>query len=147
MQINLFYHGGAFQTLDESFDPQANTTYAAAYLKNMFAATGNWMEAAGYYHSTTPERNEPYKKKVLAFWRGQGGGPGDDQGDALAGLDGGRDAGRELVYIAPIDYTRMARLNARFRARKEAARGDGAIAEPAHGIEALTATAAKELDA
>ncbi len=143
MQINLFYHAAAFETLDESFDPQANTTYAAAYLKNMFATTGNWMEAAGYYHSTTPERNGPYKKKVLAFWRDQRGGPGD----ALAGLDSGRDARREPVYIAPIDYTRMARLNASFRARKEAARGDGAIAEPGNGIEALKATAAKELEA
>ncbi len=96
----------------------------------MFAATGNWMEAAGYYHSTTPERNEPYKRKVLAFWRGQGGGP----------------AAREMVFIAPIDHKRMARLNASFRARKEAARG-GAIAEPGNSIEALKATAAKELDA
>ncbi len=143
MQINLFYHGGAFETLDESFDPQANITYAAAYLKNMFAATGNWMEAAGYYHSTTPERNEPYKRKVLAFWRGQGGGPGN----GLAGIDGGRDAGREPARIVAIDHTRMARLNASFRARKEAARGDGADAGPRNGIEALKATAAKELDA
>ena len=139
MQINLFYHGGAFETLDEAFDPQANTTYAAAYLKNMFAATGNWMEAAGYYHSTTPERNGPYKKKVLAFWRGQGSGPAG----GLAGLDGGNARKR---YVS-IDHTRMARLNARFRARKEAARGDGADAGSRNGVEALKATAAKELDA
>ena len=33
MQINLYYHGGAFETLNESFDPVANTTYAASYLK------------------------------------------------------------------------------------------------------------------
>ena len=143
MQINLFYHGGAFETLEESFDPQANTTYAAAYLKNMFAATGNWMEAAGYYHSTTPERNEPYKRKVLAFWRGQGGGPGDGQGDGFAGLA----PDSEPKPYAPIDYIRMAKLNASFRARKEAARGDGVEAGPRNGIEALKATAARELDA
>ncbi len=135
MQINLFYHGGAFETLDEAFDPQANTTYAAAYLKNMFATTGDWMEAAGYYHSTTPERNGPYKKKVLAFWRGQGG--------SLAGL--APDSPRKRY--APIDHARMARLNASFRARKEAARGDNADAGPRNSIEALKAIAAKELDA
>ncbi|MCH7937868.1 MAG: transglycosylase SLT domain-containing protein, partial [Proteobacteria bacterium] len=82
MQVNLFYHGSAFETLDEAFDPRANTTYAATYLKTMHAATGDWTEAAGYYHSTTPERNGPYKEKVLTFWRRQGGGPSD--GSAVA---------------------------------------------------------------
>jgi len=136
MQINLYYHGGAFETLDEAFDPQANTTYAAAYLKNMYAATGDWTEAAGYYHSTTPERNGPYKRKVLAFWRAQGGGPAEINTE------------RNLVRIAPIDHNRMARLTARFRARKEAGRngggGDGATEKGI--VESLKSTAARELE-
>ena len=75
MQINLYYHASAFETPAEAFDPDANTTYAATYLKIMYSATGDWTDAAGYYHSMTPERNGPYKKKVLKFWRQRGGGP------------------------------------------------------------------------
>ena len=97
MQVNLYYHDGAFESLEEALDPRANKAYAAAYLKNMYSATGDWTDAAGYYHSTTPERNEPYKRKVLAFWRGQGGGPGDGQGDGQ-----GMDKGMALPDLPPI---------------------------------------------
>ena len=138
MQVNLFYHGGAFETLDEAFDPRANTTYAATYLKTMHAATGDWTEAAGYYHSTTPERNGPYKEKVLTFWRRQGGGPGG--GTALAARIPGTKAKR---YI-PIDHARMTRLNARFKARRDAQRiggGDG------KGKDFLAVFRARQLDA
>ncbi len=122
MQVNLFYHGSAFETLNEAFDPRANTTYAATYLKTMHAATGDWTEAAGYYHSTTPERNGPYKEKVLTFWRRQGGGPGG--GTAVAA----RTPGTKVKRFISIDHARMARLNARFKARRDAQRlgaGDG----------------------
>ena len=138
MQVNLFYHGGAFETLDEAFDPRANTTYAATYLKTMHAATGDWTEAAGYYHSTTPERNGPYKEKVLTFWRRQGGGPGG--GTAVAA----RTPGTKAKRFIPIDYARMARLNARFKARRDAQRiggGDGKGKDP------LAVFRARQLDA
>ena len=138
MQVNLFYHGGAFETLDEAFDPRANTTYAATYLKTMHAATGDWTEAAGYYHSTTPERNGPYKEKVLTFWRRQGGGPGG--GTAVAA----RTPGTKAKRFIPIDHARMARLNARFKARRDAQRiggGDGKGKDP------LAVFRARQLDA
>jgi len=106
MQVNLYYHGHAFENLKEAFDPKANTTYAAAYLKNMFKVAGNWTDAAGYYHSTTPERNGPYKEKVTAFWRNQGGRT---------------DAQIANTYI-PVDHARMGRLNKRFKARLDADR-------------------------
>lgn len=106
MQVNLYYHGHAFENLREAFDPRANTTYAATYLKNMFKVAGNWTDAAGYYHSTTPERNGPYKKKVTAFWRGQGGRP----------------AAQIASAYSPIDHARMGRLNKRFKARLDADR-------------------------
>ena len=136
MQINLYYHGGAFETLDEAFDPSANTTYAATYLKNMYSATGDWTKAAGYYHSMTPERNGPYKKKVLDFWRRQGGGPTT----AVAGrTPGSKPAG---IY-APIDHARMARLNARFKARKDAGKAGTNVLTR---TEDLQATAARQLN-
>ncbi len=138
MQVNLFYHGGAFETLDEAFDPRANTTYAATYLKTMHAATGDWTDAAGYYHSTTPERNGPYKEKVLTFWRWQGGGPGD--GTAVAARTPGSKAKR---YI-PIDHARMARLNARFKSRRDAQRSGDSNGK---GKDPLAVFRARQLDA
>ena len=137
MQVNLLYHGGAFETLAEAFDPRANTAYAATYLKTMHAATGDWTEAAGYYHSTTPERNGPYKEKVLTFWRRQGGGPGD--GTAVAARTPETKAKR---YI-PIDHARMARLNARFKARRDAQRPGG----DSKGKDPLAAFRARQLNA
>jgi len=68
MQVNLHYHPSAFETLSQAFDPAANTAYAATYLKAMHQATGNWIEAAGRYHSSTPGPNSQYKRKVLAQW-------------------------------------------------------------------------------
>ncbi len=140
MQINLYYHGGAFETLEEAFDPDANTTYAATYLKNMYSATGDWTDAAGYYHSMSPERNGPYKKKVLKFWRQQGGGPAGDT--AVAGLTPG--SLFNTKSYSPIDHARMARLNARFKARREAGRAGTGTRTNA---EALKATVARQLDA
>jgi len=139
MQINLYYHGGAFETLNESFDPVANTTYAASYLKNMYAATGDWTEAAGYYHSMTPERNGPYKKKVLDLWHRQGGGP--DNAIAVASRTTGAISNK--VYIAPIDHGRMARLNARFKARKQSGKNKNTVHSK---TEELKATADRQLN-
>ena len=138
MQVNLFYHADAFETLDEAFDPRANTTYAATYLKSMHAATGDWTDAAGYYHSTTPQRNGPYKEKVLTFWRRQGGGPSGTTAVAA------RTPGTKAKLFIRIDHARMARLNARFKARRNAQRiggGDGKGKDP------LAAFRARQLDA
>ena len=138
MQVNLFYHADAFETLDEAFDPRANTTYAATYLKSMHAATGDWTDAAGYYHSTTPQRNGPYKEKVLTFWRRQGGGPSGATAVAA------RTPGTKAKLFIRIDHARMARLNARFKARRNAQRiggGDGKGKDP------LATFRARQLDA
>ncbi|MCH8236694.1 MAG: transglycosylase SLT domain-containing protein, partial [Proteobacteria bacterium] len=117
MQVNLYYHGGAFETLEEAFDPRTNTTYAASYLKNMYLITGDWTAAAGYYHSQTPSRNGPYKEKVRAFWRQQGGAVATARGRS-------EDPARGPKAMGPsrVDYTRMAQLNKRFKARREAKR-------------------------
>ena len=68
MQINLHYHGGAFADVAEAMDPAANTAYAGQYLKNLFASTGSWTQAAGYYHSMTPDRGDAYREKVVDLW-------------------------------------------------------------------------------
>jgi hypothetical protein len=64
MQVNLFYHPDAFATLDDAFDPRRNADYAARFLLQLYAMTGDWRTATGYYHSQTPVLAEPYADLV-----------------------------------------------------------------------------------
>lgn len=66
MQINQRHHPNAFSSLEEAFDPLANARYAARFLKELQATRGDWMRAAGNYHSNTPERAELYRNAVAA---------------------------------------------------------------------------------
>jgi hypothetical protein len=68
MQVNLLHHPDAFPTLDQAFEPSANTDYAAHFLHELFDQSGAWPTATGLYHSATPELAEPYRKQVLAAW-------------------------------------------------------------------------------
>ena len=71
MQINMYYHGGAFADLDEALDPsRQRRPMPGEYLRNLYGAAGSWTTAAGYYHSMTPERGDAYREKVLALWDG-----------------------------------------------------------------------------
>jgi hypothetical protein len=146
MQINLFHHGHQFASVEQAMDPAANAAYAARFLKSLYAATGDWTQAAAHYHSTTPERSEYYKAKVVRLWdatkrenpvaiapplsiaRAPNGGvlpmvtP-----RGVPSFDGAREA-RDMrplrnlnTYVAPIDGERTAFLNARFRASRTAA--------------------------
>ena len=67
-QINLMHHPDAFPSLEQAFDPQANAAYAARFLKELFAQTGDWNKATALYHSATPELGAEYQRKVLAVW-------------------------------------------------------------------------------
>ena len=60
-QINYKWHHQAFSSIDEMFDPVANATYAAEFLKSLYAEHGTWSDAAGAYHSRTPKHAERYK--------------------------------------------------------------------------------------
>lgn len=71
MQVNLYYHGDAFATLDQAFDPVANAAYAGGFLRDLFEASGSWQEAAGLYHSATPEHKNPYQARVVRYWADQ----------------------------------------------------------------------------
>ena len=55
MQINLRWHPNAFANLEQGFDPAINVDYAARFLRGLYAETGDWMRAAGAYHSRTPD--------------------------------------------------------------------------------------------
>ena len=70
MQINLKYHPDAFASIEQAFDPHANTAYAADFLRERFATSRSWIQAAGDYHSTTENLNKSYRAKVSKLWRG-----------------------------------------------------------------------------
>lgn len=55
LQINLRWHPSAFANLEQGFDPAINVDYAARFLRGLYAETGDWMRAAGAYHSRTPD--------------------------------------------------------------------------------------------
>lgn len=52
-QINFKWHGKAFASIDEMFDPRTNAIYAANFLRQLYTEKGNWSDAAGAYHSRT----------------------------------------------------------------------------------------------
>lgn len=62
-QLNYKWHGQAFASIKEMFDPTANATYAANYLRELFVEKGNWADAAAAYHSRTPKFADKYRKR------------------------------------------------------------------------------------
>ncbi len=79
-QINYRWHGEAFASIDQMFEPLPNALYAARFLTELFAETGNWNDAAGAYHSRTKSFADKYaarfaqlRQKFIA--EDQGGGP------------------------------------------------------------------------
>ena len=94
MQVNLYHHADAFASLEQAFDPASNVAYAAQFLRSLFADSGSWQEAAGLYHSATPEHKIPYREKVVQLWNQQQrldfeGSTGFGSGALTAGLDSG----------------------------------------------------------
>lgn len=59
-QINYKWHGDAFRSIDDMFDPQINADYAAKFLTQLYGEFGNWSDAAGAYHSRTPKFSTKY---------------------------------------------------------------------------------------
>ncbi|MBF0249754.1 MAG: transglycosylase SLT domain-containing protein [Alphaproteobacteria bacterium] len=68
MQINLHYHPDAFSSIEQAFDPKVNVAYAADFLSRRHRVSKSWIQAAGDYHSTTPERNKAYRERVARLW-------------------------------------------------------------------------------
>lgn len=62
-QINHRWHAGAFPDLAAMLDPKANALYAAEFLRDLFAETASWPDAAAAYHSRTPEFADRYRAR------------------------------------------------------------------------------------
>lgn len=65
-QINYRWHGHAFATLEDMFDPEVNALYAARYLVALKDEFGDWPSAVGAYHSRQPGPAAAYAERVLA---------------------------------------------------------------------------------
>ncbi len=71
MQVDWQLHPGAFTSLDQAFDPAANTDYAARYLTALHEeAHGDWNVAVGWYHSHTVDLAADYRNRVAAVGAG-----------------------------------------------------------------------------
>ena len=64
LQVNLFYHPDAFETTEQAFDPVRNADYAARFLLELHAMTGDWGQATGFYHSQTLTLATSYRERV-----------------------------------------------------------------------------------
>jgi len=84
MQVNLHHHPNAFASLEQAFDPLTNARYAARFLSELNGGRADWRQAAGHYHSQTPERAGPYREKVLAAWEKEARNAGDSSAEAMA---------------------------------------------------------------
>jgi len=65
MQINLYHHPKAFDSLEQAFDPDRNVAYAIGFLRELRDRWGSWTRAVGNYHSNTPALSGRYRAKVF----------------------------------------------------------------------------------
>ncbi|MEM1383306.1 MAG: lytic transglycosylase domain-containing protein [Pseudomonadota bacterium] len=68
-QVNFRWHGEHFRGLDGMLDPAGSADYAARFLRQLFAETGNWLAAVGLYHSRTEHHSARYRGLVEAALR------------------------------------------------------------------------------
>jgi len=114
LQVNRLHHPHAFASLDLGFDPATNADYAARFLKQLRDGPGggDWMKAAGFYHSQTPERADGYRARVQAALGGALVNP-PSPGGGGQGLSNGAD---RAVLLAAAPGTAGRALDA-YRAR------------------------------
>ena len=70
MQISLRHHPNAFPDFATALDPTANVAYGALFLKALYDKSGDWMIAAGNYHSSTPGFGDTYRGLVQVAMTG-----------------------------------------------------------------------------
>lgn len=65
MQINHYYHGEKFASLNDMLEPHQNVEYAAKFLKDLRLREGSWTMAVARYHAG-PNNNPAQKRYVCA---------------------------------------------------------------------------------
>lgn len=105
-QLNYGWHGRNFGSMAEMFDPLANARYAAHFLHELYAETGDWRAAAGMFHSRRPADAARYLVRfdeLRAHLRSRG-----FAGDAAGAVDLAGFAGDD--GIASLSVEQFARL-------------------------------------
>lgn len=69
LQVSLYWHPGAFETLDEAFDPARNAAEGLKRLAALRRSTGSWTDAVARYHGGPPEEQAEYVCRVLSAYR------------------------------------------------------------------------------
>lgn len=64
MQVNWYYNGRFFSSIDKAFDPEHNILVADYIVQQHMKETGSLAEAIGRYHSKTPSRKGAYLNRV-----------------------------------------------------------------------------------
>lgn len=72
-QLNHRWHGKGFASLQAMFDPVTNARYAADFLRQKYGETGDWVQAAGAYHSGTEAFADRYVARFQDILAGFGG--------------------------------------------------------------------------
>ena len=68
MQINTKYHMNNFDSFAQMIEPEENVRYAAIFLAKLFKRHKSWNKAISRYHSSNPNKQRKYLKKVYSFW-------------------------------------------------------------------------------
>lgn len=63
MQINYYYHGSNFESVQAMFDPARNVDYAARFLKELRTREGSWTMAVARYNAGP--NNDPAQKRYV----------------------------------------------------------------------------------
>jgi hypothetical protein len=74
-QVNFRWHGTAFASLSDMIDPDRNAAYAARFLRELYAESGDWITAVGHYHSRTPVHADRYRGVVRRHLAALDAGP------------------------------------------------------------------------
>lgn len=62
MQVNNYWHGKNFPSVEAMLDPETNIRYAVRFLKELYEREGSWEEAVKHYHSPDPDRGARYHR-------------------------------------------------------------------------------------
>lgn len=106
VQINYRWHGHAFPSIEDMFNPEWTATYAAQFLRTLYEERGDWTAAAGAYHSLTPEKAQAYSARFQRLLDGPAG-------------EGLTDAEALVAAVAP-DVARMTSRQQRREAQRKA---------------------------
>lgn len=67
-QLNYRWHHNGFSSLDDMGQPSHNANYAAKFLRSLYAETGDWAKAAGFYHSRTKKYAQKYQSRFQRIY-------------------------------------------------------------------------------